>query len=94
VDGVVGIDAVENDVAAVALERGADGVDGLEDAGFSVVGLGVGGHLLSATGSDRMLPVQRSYSPTPSPAGRNPPVRGAGQPAGRTRCTSAPRARS
>jgi hypothetical protein len=93
VDGAVGVDAVEDDVAAVALERGADGVDGLEDAGFSVVGVGLGGHVLSATGSDRVLPVQRPHSPTPSRTGRNPAAPGL-YPAGRTRCTSAPRDRS
>jgi hypothetical protein len=47
VDGAVGVDAVEDDVAAVALEGGADGVDGLENPGLSVVGVGVGGHLVT-----------------------------------------------
>src|SRR5438874_1446490 len=59
----VGVDAVEADVAAVALQRGPDGVDGLEDAGVPVVGVsvGVGGHVLSARwigpGSESNTPI-------------------------------------
>src|SRR5262249_57097649 len=39
VDGAVGVDAVEDDVATVALQRGTEGIDGLEDSSFSVVGV-------------------------------------------------------
>ena len=41
---------LEDDVAAVALERRPDGLDRLEDVGFPVVGVGVSGHRAAPLG--------------------------------------------